>query len=153
MNTFKIEIELPTEFSFSRSGQPMTVNPADLSPAMCAEYLCHGIVQKVGDSGAGKEGKEAKDAMVTTWTRTSGPAGEWTGRKPGGASDEHGAYRKHIRDIMRPAVKARDGKATIESIDEAFDGLADAKRDAVVKTAKARAEREAVEAASLTIEL
>ena len=151
MSTFKIEIELFPEFGFARSGQSMTVDVSALPASILAELAMHGIVQKVGDAAAGKEGDEARTAMQAVWDRLL--TGEWTGRKPGGASDEHGAYRKHIRDIMRPAVKARDGKATVESIDAAFDAMADDKQNAVVKTAKARAEREAAEAASLSIEL
>jgi hypothetical protein len=151
MSTFKIEIELFNEFGFARSGQSMTVDPSKLPASIVAELVMHGIVQKVGDAAAGKDGTDAKDAMAAVWERLAN--GEWTGRKPGGASDPHGAYRKHIRDIMRPAVKAKHGKANIELIDQEFDGLADDKQMAVIKTAKARHERELRELAEVAIEL
>ena len=147
MSKVQITIELPESFGFTRSGIAFNVGAHEVPVAMWAELAMHGAIQKIGDAAAGKDGDAAKEAMDAVYSRLM--AGEWTGRKAGGTADEHAAYRKHIRDILRPAVKARDGKATVETIDAAFDQLEGDKLAAVIKTAKARHEAEQ----SLTVDI
>lgn len=149
-----ITIELPAEISFTRAGQVFTVAAGNFNSNIVKELAIHGMVQKIGDAAAGKSDAAALEAMQAVYTRLSN--GEWTGRKAGGPADPYGAYRKHIRDIMRPAVKEAKGAATIETIDDAFaDMEADESKAeqvaAILRTAKARAK--ALDELSINIEL
>lgn len=55
--------------------EAVSINVADLSDAIKAQAICHGLLQKIGDTAAGKSGDEAYEAIHSMIERIK--AGEW----------------------------------------------------------------------------
>lgn len=56
-------------------GETIEINVAGLSPEIKAQALCHGLLQKIGDTAAGKSGDDAAEAVMAIVERIK--AGDW----------------------------------------------------------------------------
>lgn len=94
-----VTINLPTEFDFRRSGVVFRCEPGKLPTDIIQQLVLHGIVQKVGDSAAGKEETAATAAMQSTWDTLV--SGDW-GKTRSGESDPLASYRQGVmRDLLK----------------------------------------------------
>lgn len=145
-----ITINIPTEFDFRRSGVVFRCNPSALPSTIIEQLVLHGIVQKVGDSAAGKNEADAKTAMQSTWDTLA--SGDW-GKTRAGDSDPLAVYRQGvIRDMLKTtggdawrAYKAhKDAKDRVAHLDAILAKQDDATRDAIESAARdARTKHEA----------
>lgn len=147
-----VTINLPTEFDFRRSGVVFRCDPSALSPEMIVQLVLHGIVQKVGDSAAGKDEQAATDAMNATWANLA--AGDW-GKTREGSSDPLASYRQGVmRDMLKQAggeawkgyKKHKEAKDRIALLDTLIAAQSEEGRAAIesaAQEAKAKHEAEA----------
>lgn len=98
--TFTIEGD---SFAFMRSKVNFTVDLTKVNNDVARELFLHGIVQKVGDAAAGKEGVDASAAMAKVADALY--AGEWSSR---GAGEPD--WVSHARAIIREKIKAKNDK-------------------------------------------
>lgn len=61
---------------FLESGEVLSFDIGTLKPETVVQAACHGLVQKLGDAAAGKQGDEAYDAVMAVYERLV--AGDWS---------------------------------------------------------------------------
>lgn len=144
----------------------VTVDVTKLDEVIMAKLAMHGLKQKVADAAAGaakyadENEMTAQEAAFALMSKVVDrlEAGEWGAERGAGGGVNLGfgsAVDAAIISIMRQPVKEAD-KAWYKNAKEAdrkarcveaFEGLDDAKREAIAKTAEARVERDRIAAA------
>lgn len=140
MNTFKIELELPCEVSFKRCGHAVTYRLDNKPAAILAMLAEHGLIQKVGDAGAGKDETEGLAKMnQTDDTLVKGDWGVKRGASDGMSGMEKAAFQLYVdAQPWGKKVKADDKRAQTQP---RWDAMADADKQVWLDEARDEADR------------
>ena len=129
-------------------GEKLILRATDLSPAIVAQAIVHGLKQKLVDAAAisrnTETGRSASvqdkcDAVKEVYDRLL--AGEWNKRREGGAGGSGGL-------LFRALCRMYDGKKTPDDIRVFLEGKTDAEKAALRKNSKVAAIIEEIRAES-----
>ena len=143
---FKITLNVPNEIGVESRGEVTVVPAKDLPKNIVEQCLVYGITQKWADSvSSGKDMQETWDKLTERMV-----AGEWRGKRAGGAPDPHAAYRRQLNAIINGAMKSAGiAKRNDETRGEYWDKLEGKVQEAMIAIAAKRAQSDADDLAAV----